>query len=90
MHKRWVYELNDKLNPIGMKIGMHVKTYKTCNSTTGFSKYEFNSKLLSGVTLIRVTLSVCISNTILAMYFNVSINYLSNIKCNFIMIFYHL
>ena len=63
MHKRWVYELNGKLNPIGMKIGMHVKKYRTCNSTVGFSKYEFNSKLLSGVTLLRVTLSVCVYQT---------------------------
>ena len=33
------------------------RTYKTCNSTVGFSKYEFNNKLLSGVTLFRVTQS---------------------------------
>ena len=26
--------------------------------TVGFSKYEFNNKLLSGVTLLRVTLGV--------------------------------
>ena len=31
-----------------------LRTYKTCNSTVGFSKYEFNNKLLSGVTLFRV------------------------------------
>ena len=35
-----------------------LRTYKTCNSTIGFAKYEFNNKLLSGVTLLRVTLSV--------------------------------
>ena len=29
--------------------------YRICNSTVGFSKYEFNNKLLSGVTLLRVT-----------------------------------
>ena len=27
---------------------------KTCNSMVGFSKYEFNNKLFSGVTLLRV------------------------------------
>ena len=35
-----------------------LKTYKTCNSTVGFSKYEFNNKLLNGITLLRVTLGV--------------------------------
>ena len=35
-----------------------LRTYKTCNSTVEFSKYEFNNKLLSGVTLLRITLSV--------------------------------
>ena len=34
-----------------------VRTYRTCNSTVEFSKYEFN-KLLGGITLNRVTLSV--------------------------------
>ena len=35
-----------------------LKTYKTYNSTVGFSKYEFNNKLLNSVTLLRVTLGV--------------------------------
>ena len=35
-----------------------LKTYRICNSTVGFSKYEFNNKLLSGVTLLRITSSV--------------------------------
>ena len=34
-----------------------LRTYRTCNSTVEFSKYEFN-KLLGGITLNRVTLSV--------------------------------
>ena len=42
---------------IGIKINMHV-TYKTCNLTMRFSKYEFNNKLLGGVTLLRVTPSI--------------------------------
>ena len=28
--------------------------YRTCNPTVGFSKYEFNNKLLGGVTFFRV------------------------------------
>ena len=31
-----------------------LSTYRTCNSMVGFLKYEFNNKLLSGVTLLRV------------------------------------
>ena len=34
------------------------------NSTVGFSKYEFNNKLLGGVTLLKVTPSVTLSNII--------------------------
>ena len=30
-----------------------LRTYKTYNITVGFSKYEFNKKLMSDVTLIR-------------------------------------
>ena len=35
-----------------------LKTYRIYNSTVGFSKYEFNNKLLSGVTLLRILSSV--------------------------------
>ena len=35
-----------------------LRTYRTCNSMGGFSKYEFYNKLLGSVTLLRVTLSV--------------------------------
>ena len=35
-----------------------LRTYRICNSTVEFSKYEFNNKLLSDVTLFRFTLSV--------------------------------
>ena len=47
-----------------MKIGMHVKKYRTYNPTVGFSKYEFNNKLLVGVTFFRVTSSVTEPNPI--------------------------
>ena len=35
-----------------------LKTYRIYNSSVGFSKYEFNNKLLSGVTLLRILSSV--------------------------------
>ena len=35
-----------------------LRTYRPCNLTIGFSKYEFNKNLLSNVTFIRVTSSV--------------------------------
>ena len=43
------------------KLVRMLKTYKTCNSTVRFSKYEFYNKLLGGdhgVTLLRITSSV--------------------------------
>ena len=58
MHKRWVYRSNGKLHPIGMKIACMLRTYRTCNPTVGFSKYEFNNNLLGGVTFFRVTSGV--------------------------------
>ena len=38
-----------------MKLACMLRTYRTYNSTVRFSKYEFYSKLLCGVTLLRVT-----------------------------------
>ena len=38
-----------------MKIGINVKTFRTCNSTVRFSKYEFYNKLMDDVILFRVT-----------------------------------
>ena len=32
-----------------------LRPYRTYNPTVGFSKYEFNNKLLSGVIVFRVT-----------------------------------
>ena len=40
------------------KLACVLRTYKICNSIVGFSKYEFNNKLLGGVTLFRVTQGV--------------------------------
>ena len=35
-----------------------LRPYRTCNPTIGFSKCEFNNKLLGGVTFFRVILDV--------------------------------
>ena len=35
-----------------------LRTYKIYNSTARFLKYEFNNKLLDGITLFRVTLYI--------------------------------
>ena len=43
---------------LAMKLAYMLKTYRTCNPTVGFLKYEFNNKLLSGVTFFKVTSSV--------------------------------
>ena len=48
--------MNQMVNYI--RLACILRTYKTYNSTIGFSKYEFNNKLLGGITLLRVTSSV--------------------------------
>ena len=58
MHKRWVLGLNGNSIQLTWKLVWKLKTYKTCNSTFEFSKYEFNNKLLVGVTFFRVILGV--------------------------------
>ena len=49
--------MNQMVNYIWLVINLACKlrTYRTCNSTTRFSKYKFNKKLLSGVILSNVT-----------------------------------
>ena len=37
------------------KLVWMLRTYKTCNSTVGVSKYEFYNKLLDGVMLFKIT-----------------------------------
>ena len=37
------------------KLACMLRTYKTCDPMVRFSKCEFNNKLLSSVTLLRVT-----------------------------------
>ena len=40
------------------KLECLLRPYRTCNPTVGFSKYEFNNKLLDGVTFFKVTSGV--------------------------------
>ena len=43
---------------LALKLACMLRTYGKCNPTIGFSKYEFNNKLLVGVIFFRVTLGV--------------------------------
>ena len=43
---------------LAWKLTSMLRIYKICNSTIKFSKYEFNNKLLSGVSLLSITLDV--------------------------------
>ena len=40
------------------KLACRLRTYRKCDPTVWFSKYEFKNKLLVGVTFFRVTSSV--------------------------------
>ena len=43
---------------LAWKLVCVLRTYRTCNLIVGFTKYEFNNKLLGCVTFFRVTLDV--------------------------------
>ena len=43
---------------LAWKLACMLRTYRECDPTVGFSKYEFKNKLLIGVTFFRVTSSV--------------------------------
>ena len=43
---------------LAWKLACMLRTYRTCNPTVGFSKYEFNNKLLDGVIFFRITSGV--------------------------------
>ena len=43
---------------LALTLACMLRTYKTWDSTVRFSKYEFNNKLLVGVTFFRVTSGV--------------------------------
>ena len=40
---------------LAWKLACMLSTYRICNLTVKFIKYEFNNKLLDDVTLLRVT-----------------------------------
>ena len=46
---------------LAWKLACMLWTYRTCNSTVEFSKYEFNNKLLGGVTLLRTITGISLS-----------------------------
>ena len=51
------YEFMDRMVnniQLTLKLASMLRIYRTCNSTVGFSKYEFNNKLLNDITLLRV------------------------------------
>ena len=56
--------MNRMVNYIWFALNLEymLRTYRTWNLRVEFSKNEFNNKLLSGVTLLRVTLGVTLSN----------------------------
>ena len=41
-----------------IRLACILRLYRTCNPMVGFLKYEFNNKLLGGVTFFRVTSGV--------------------------------
>ena len=43
---------------LAWKLVRMLRPYRTCNPTVEFSKYEFNNKLLDGVTFFKVTSGV--------------------------------
>ena len=43
---------------LAWKLACMLRTYRKCNPMVGFSKYEFNNKLLDGVTFFRVMSSI--------------------------------
>ena len=43
---------------LASKLVCMLRTYRTCNSTVGFSKYELNNKLLGSVILFKVILNI--------------------------------
>ena len=43
---------------LARKLVCMLRTYRKCDPTVGFSKYELNNKLLVSVTFFRVTSSV--------------------------------
>ena len=58
MYKRYVQRSMVNYIQLAWKLACMLRTYTTCNPKVGFAKYEFNNKLLGGVTFFRITLGV--------------------------------
>ena len=63
-------------NQLTWKLVRILRTYRTCNSTVRFSKYEFYKKLLGGVTLLEVISGV----TWIQPYIYVCVSYYESYK----------
>ena len=61
-------------NQLTWKLVWILKTYRTCNSTVRFSKYEFYKKLLGGVTLLEVTSGVTWTQPSIYIYIYLSLS----------------
>ena len=48
---------------LAWKLACMLRTYRSCNPTVEFSKYEFNNKLLDGVTFFRITSGITWTQT---------------------------
>ena len=40
---------------LAWKSSCKLRTYRACNPTVEFSKYEYNKKILGGITFFRIT-----------------------------------
>ena len=67
------------------KLAWLLRTYRTCNLTMRFSKYEFYNKLLGSVTLLRLTPGVILSNVT---PLNNWMQILTNLPLNYIIFVY--
>ena len=56
-HNEFIDQMANNIQ-LTWKLSWLLRTYKICNSTVTFSKYEFYNKLLSDVTLLRITLDI--------------------------------
>ena len=69
------------------KLAWLLRIYRTCNLTMRFSKYELYNKLLGGITLLRLTLCVLLSNVT---PLNNWIQILTNLPLDYIIFVYSL
>ena len=54
MYKIWFIDQMVNYIQLAWKLVFMLILYRTCHPTIRFSKYEFNNKLLGGVTFFRV------------------------------------